>query len=237
MADTNIDPPPPLHPGQQPQPGAAQSDWHAVLHNRFIIAGLGALVLLLLTAIVLFALGGDNDNASTASGQPTADGRVTTPVLGPGLNGKLRTTASMRNGPGPGYPILGTIPRSAVVTVVGRNVDNTWFQVIYPPGFTIRGWVQATLIDIEGDVSSLVIAGPGAGPDIEVPTYAGPIDVPIPTEPGGTEFEETPTPRPTRVLPTSTPFPIPTEAPTFTPRPTSPPGRPGRATPDGTNGQ
>jgi uncharacterized protein YraI len=158
-------------------------------------------------------------------------------VIGPGLSGKLRTTASMRNGPGPGYPILGTIPRSAVVTVVGRNEDNTWFQVIYPPGFSIRGWVQATLIDIEGDVSSLVIAGPGAGPDVQVPTYAGPINVPIPTEPGGTEFEETPTPRPTRVLPTSTPYPVPTEAPTFTPRPTSPPGQPGRATPEGTNGQ
>jgi uncharacterized protein YraI len=237
MADTNVDPPPPLQPGQEQEPAPEHSDWQAILRNRFIIAGLGALVLLLLTAIVLFTLDGDSDSAATARGEPTADGRVTTPIIGPGLSGTLRTTASMRNGPGSGSAIIGTIRRGTAVTVVGRNEDSTWFQIIHPGVPTIRAWVQATLIDIEGDVSSLVIAGPGEGPDVEIPTFAGPIDVPIPTEPGGTEFDETPTPRPTRVLPTSTPFPIPTEAPTFTPRPTAAPGQPGRATPDGTNGQ
>lgn len=236
MADTNVDPPPPLYPGQEPPPSVTHSDWQAILRNRFIIGGLGALVLLLLTAIVLYTLGGDNNDTSTVSGDPTADGRVTTPVIGPGLSGKLRTTVSMHNGPGPGYAILGTIQRNAVVKVVGRNQDNTWYQVIYPPGGTLRGWVQASLIDVEGNTSTLVIAGPGAGPNIAVPTYAGPIDVPIPTEPGGTEIDETPSPAPTRE-PRFTPFPVPTEAPTFTPRPTSPPAQPGRATPDETKGR
>ena len=233
MADTNVDPPPPLYPEQEPPQGVTHSDWHAVLRNRFIIGGLGALVLLLLTAIVLYTMGDGDSDTSTVRADPTANGTVTTPVIGPGLNGKLRTTVSMHNGPGPGYSILGTIQRNKVVKVVGRNEDNTWYQVIYPPGGTLRGWVQAPLIDVEGDISTLVIAGPGAGPNNAVPTYAGPIDVAIPTEPGGTEIEDTPTPRPTRAA-TSTPYPVPTEAPTFTPRPTSPPAQPGHATPDET---
>lgn len=205
-------PPPPRDPGER-------IDWMSILRNRFILAGLAMLVLLLLIAIILFAVGGDDDDASNAAaGVEPTPGAETTPVLGPGLAGVMRATATMRNGPGSTYAILGTIPRDTVVTVVGRNEDETWFQVIYPPGSQLRGWVQASLIDVEGDTSELVIAGPGESPDVIVPTFSGPAV--IPTEPGGTELEE-----PTAVV-TPTSRPTNTPNPTWTPRPTATPAGP-----------
>lgn len=221
MDEHNPGGPPLLHPSDNATAPATEgwADWHAVLRNRFILGGLGSLVVLLLVAIVLFAVGGgDNNDTSAVAPRPTRDGGATTPVLGPGLPAQLRTTATMRNGPGPTYAILGTIPRDSVVTVVGRNEDDTWLQVLYPPGTQLRGWVQASLIDVNGDISELVIAGPGAQPDVPVPTYSGPIYTPVATEPGS-EFEPTRTPRPT-----FTPVPTWTPRAPRTPVPTSTPG-------------
>jgi uncharacterized protein YraI len=222
MDEHNSGDPPLLHPSGKASASAPATegwaDWQAVLRNRFILAGLGLLVVLLLVAIVLFAVGGEDENGTSGvAPQPTSDG-VTTPVLGPGLPGQLRTTTTMRNGPGSTYAILGTIPRDSVVTVVGRNEDDTWLQVLYPPGTQLRGWVRASLIDVNGDVSELVIAGPGEQPDVPVPTFAGPVFTPVATEPGS-EFEPTRTRRPT-----FTPVPTWTPRPTRTPPPTSTPG-------------
>src|SRR3972149_3743504 len=77
-----------------------------------------------------------------AAGGP--DGAVV-PLIG--LPGRLRSTARMRNGPDATYAILGTIPRGALVPVVGRNADATWLQVVYPPTSQLRGWVDASLLN------------------------------------------------------------------------------------------
>lgn len=212
-------PPPPFVPTNRKPPkleGSGPPDWQAVLHNRFILGGLGVLVVLLLSAIVLFALGGDGNKGAAVSGRTTPDGTSATAVIGPGLRGRMAATVGSRAGPGTSYAFLGLITSGAELTVVGRNADNTWYQVIYPPGSTLRVWVVASAIRIDGDTSALVIAGPAAGPDVVVPTFAGPSG-PLPTEPGGTEIEETPTfAEPTR-RPTFTPPPTWTPAPTRTP--------------------
>lgn len=215
--------PPPLMPTSQKPRGPREPGWldvQAVLRNRFILAGLGVLVVLLLTAIVLFAVGGDsNDKAPSVSGNPTDDPAATA-VIGPGLQGRMLATVGSRAGPGYSYAFLGLITNGTPLKVVGRNADDSWYQVIYPPSSTLRVWVIGSAIDITGDTSSLVIAGPAAGPDVVVPTYAGPAQ-PLPTEPGGTEIEETPT----AGEPTRTPRPAFTAQPTWTPRPTNtPPG-------------
>jgi uncharacterized protein YraI len=214
---TSRKPPPPKEPGAL--------DLQAVLRNRFILGGLGVLVVLLLAAIVLFAVGGDGNKGATVSGQPTVDGADATAVIGPGLRGRMTATVGSRAGPGTTYPFLGLITNGTLLTVVGRNADDTWYQVIYPPGSTLRVWIVSSAIAITGDTSGLVIAGPAAGPDVVVPTFAGPSG-PLPTEPGGTEIDETPTvdAQPTR-RPTFTPPPTWTPVPTNTPQgPVATPG-------------
>ena len=184
----------------------------ALLHNRLILGGLGLLVVLLLVAIVLFALGGGDDAAdrhlvvdfSTPDGRPTAVPRA-------GLIGRVRVTTSTHNGPGTGYAILGTIPAGAVVPLVGRNADATWVQVIYPPSSQLRGWVDASFIDVTADLSRLTIAGPGLGPSVLIPTGF------LPEEPTAALTPTTEVTTPAATAPTETPAPD-----TTPPEPTPP---------------
>ena len=191
--------------------------WLALLNNRFILAALSVVVVLLLTTVVLVAIGQDGaDTGDSPSnvGVPSGDKKTPGRPVG-GLAGRTATTATFRNGPGPTYVVLGTIPRGAVVAVVGRNEDQSWLQVRYPPNSNLKGWVDARLLDVDGDVTKLAISGPGPVPRAQV-TF-------IPTsaiyEPPATE---TPDLVPTRVArPTRTSTPRPTRTP-YTPPPATP---------------
>jgi uncharacterized protein YraI len=195
-------------------------DWQAFLRNRFILGGLAIVVVLLLIAVVLVVVGSGDGGPGprSVSGATTPDSESTA-LPRRGLIGHVRTTATMRNGPGRTYAILGTIRRGARVSVVGRNADETWLQITYPAGSQLRGWVDAGFIEVTGDISQLAIAGPGAGPSVLVPTGAVPTVgepvVPSPTQPLAAA---TATPSPS---PTAAPAPSPTltPAPTATPQP------------------
>jgi uncharacterized protein YraI len=204
--------------------------WQALLGNRFIIGALGTVAILLLTAIVLVAIGHGDDAGSGAGNIAVAgsDGDDETPQAPIGsVVGTTKNTASYRNGPGTRYVILGTIPHGVSVAVVGRNEDNTWLQVRYPPSSNLKGWVDAKLLNVDGDVSDLALAGPGpvASADVTyVPTVAiyEPPDTPAPdatVDDGEVDDEPTSTDRPTRTFtperPTVTPYR--TQAPTPTP--------------------
>jgi uncharacterized protein YraI len=200
--------------------------WQALLHNRFILSALSVVAVLLLTAIVLVVIGqGSGDTTGdTSSNGGVLSGRGKTPVrpVG-GLAGTTKTTATFRNGPGPTYVVLGTIPRGAVLAVIGRNKDQSWLQVRYPPNSTLKGWVDAQFLDVDGDLTTLVIAGPGPVPSVAVtfvPTF-------VATQPSATETTEA-EPGVTRTArPVRTPTARPTRPPTRTPRqfttPTPPP--------------
>jgi uncharacterized protein YraI len=188
------------------------------LRNRFIIAGLGLLAALLLAIIILVALAGEEQNSSTPveATDPTPDGQTTVIAPSEGLAGRIVNTAILRNGPGSGYAILGTIPSGAQVAVVGRNADNTWFQIV-PSSSSLRGWVEADYVQVTGDVTTLVIAGPGSEPSIAVPTR---INVPDEDEEPAVPTSPPRRPTATRAAPTSTTAP-PTAPPPTAPRPTA----------------
>jgi len=239
-------PPPELEELTQPQPALSPptqragpnasfwSEWSGPLQNRLILAALGIVVVLLLVAIVLIVIGhgrGGTEGNASVSAATRENSKTQVKPIG-GLAGKASTTISYRNGPGPGYTILGTIPKGAVVAVVGRSEDESWLQVRYPVNSTLKGWVDARLVNVDGDITALVIAGPGPVPNVEV-TFEPP---PTPFN-FGTPTEEvatlTPTrtvrPSPTvRVTPTRTPrqFFTPTqpELPSATPPPPVTPG-------------
>jgi uncharacterized protein YraI len=210
-------PPPPLLPEiAEPAPprpvataGGSSGEWLALLRNRLIIAGLSLIALLVVAAAVLVVIGNGDDEEQLRAGniQPTPLGGAAAPT-GEDLSGVLRTTASMRNGPGVEYPAIGTIPQGTAVAVVGRNADDSWVQVVYPPGFDVLGWVNLAFIDVEGDISALVIAGPGESPNVSVPTSSGPP--PATEQPSLPEPTGSPTRRPTN-----------TRVPTITPRPSA----------------
>jgi len=220
--------PPPL---EAPSPSSREAsggdgrgllgDVSALLQNRFILFGLGALAVLLLLTIVLVVVGDGDDDPAGSTVRPATPSDEETPVTLVGLPGELLSTTTMRNGPDTTYAILGTIPQGARVPVVGRNEDATWLQVIYPPGSQLRGWVSATVLEVDGDVAELVLAGPGTGPQIPIPTSFGFITPFVPVEETPTPPEEPPA---TRARPTRTPVPSATRivAGTSTPGPPQP---------------
>ncbi len=205
----------------------SKEGWSALLNNRFILGALGVVAVLLLTAIVLVAIGHGDDIGGDASNvvAPSGDETPLRPIGG--LAGTTVTTASYRNGPGPTYVILGTIPRGTTVTVVGRNANDTWLQVRYPTSSSLKGWVDAKLLDVDGDITVLAIAGPGpvASADITyVPTVAHYEPVETPTEELAEPTRRSrPTAAPTR-RPSVTPYrtPLPTNTPEQLPTATVP---------------
>jgi uncharacterized protein YraI len=213
--------PPPPSQGSSSGGGTGGIEWPEsldFLRNRFIIAGLGLLAALLLAMIILVALAGEEQDSSTPAGvtNPTADEETTVVSPSEGLPGEIVTTTILRNGPSRSYAILGTIPRGAQVAVVGRNEDNEWLQIV-PTSSSLRGWVEAQYVKVTGDISTLVVAGPGSGPSISVPTQ-----IVVPDEDDEPAAPTIPPQRPTSTRPAPTATAVPATAPPPTlPRPTA----------------
>ena len=109
---------------------------------------------------------------------------VATPVLTPmaGASVPIATVkyqvVNLYSGPGTSYPVAGQVVQRQACEVTGRNQANSWLQLTCADGQ--QGWVDARLVDIEGNLSTVII-----------------INVTL----------VTPTPT---VVPTSTPTPAPT---------------------------
>ncbi len=191
------EPPPEREPPPEPE-----IEWLVPFENRFIIAGVSLLGVLALTAIVLLVFSrGDGGATFTPNlGVLSNDDDDKTPTVDFALTAEALTTTTLRNGPSESFVPLGTVPRGARVPIVGRNEDDTWLQVTYPPGSPLRGWVNIEFFEVTGELHDVDIAGPGSGPSIVVPTSIptlvseDPTDTPVPTdEPTDTpEFKETP---------------------------------------------
>ncbi len=215
----------------QPAAEAKRSRWDAfapLLNNRLILSALGLVVVLLLIAIVLIAIGhgGKAGPAHVVSAAPTSDGK--TPLPRGDVSARLVNTASLRNGPSAAYAILGTIPKGATVAAVGRNSDQTWVQVQYPPGSNLTGWIDVHYLEVTGDLSQLSLAAPGPTPVVDLPTQPGlrPTAIIITAvEPTSTPTEQTPAVTSTftpakQVTPTPRPIESPTATPISTQQPT-----------------
>ena len=99
---------------------------------------------------------------------------------------------NVRSGPGVEYPPIGGLAEGRSAQIAGKNLEGTWWQIVYPPNSGGRGWVSAK---------------PQYSTAHNVETV--PV-VPVPPPP-------TPTPTPTP-LPTSTPVPSVTPTHTAVPR-------------------
>ncbi|MBI1278161.1 MAG: SH3 domain-containing protein [Anaerolineaceae bacterium] len=96
------------------------------------------------------------------------------------------TGLNLRSGPGTVYDRVGLVAGGAVVPIIGRVGDNSWWQIRY--GINV-GWVSGQYTSIYGICSSVpVIAAP------PTPTPTGSTPTPQPT------ITKTPTPQPTITL-------------------------------------
>lgn len=168
------------------------------LRNPLVLGGLGLVAVLLVAAVavVLLTPGDDGDNASASNPRrtPTAARTPTDGTPTEGVLARILDVVDVRAGPGERYPFLGTLRSGAPVRITGRNEDGTWVQIVFPPGSLQRGWIEASAVEIQGDLSAVPIATPEALELPEVPTPA--FSETETVTPEGTEVVETVTPTP-----------------------------------------
>lgn len=70
----------------------------------------------------------------------------------------VNTSANLRSGPGASYAVVGALPRSESVIVIGRNRANQWLKVRTMTG--VEAWVAISLVNLPGVVSTLPVMTP-----------------------------------------------------------------------------
>src|SRR5690606_17398985 len=148
----------------------------SLLSNPYVLAAvavLGAIVL----AIIVVAFFGRGDDTPQAAAPDVTRTPTTTPGGGngpvfTGLQARSIAIATVREGPALAYGNLGTLPANQDVDVVGRNDEATWFQIVFPFGTDLYGWVPESALALPDNVTALVpVAEPTqvTRPDIPTP--------------------------------------------------------------------
>ena len=116
-----------------------------------------------------------NEAEALASNIPQAD---TGPMLTALVNLNVRT------GPGTDYPILGKLTPGESIQIIGQNPEQTWWQIVYPPGSGSPGWVSGdTQYSTASSIEAVAAAQlPPPPPPTVTPTLA-PAPVIQPTQP------------------------------------------------------
>jgi uncharacterized protein YraI len=124
----------------------------------------------------------------------------------------------IRSGPGTGFAILGILSEGQTARAIGRNADDSWWQIEIPVTRG-EGWVSADFVEFSGDRNGLPLVGtpaPSASPSSTPTPTLAPSPTRTATATSSATASPTPTPSPSR---TATPAPTATEA-TARPQPT-----------------
>jgi hypothetical protein len=103
----------------------------------------------------------DPDDTNTPETSATSifrtDVRPTLPPLEPtGMLGSVIQKIHFRSGPAQSYPSLGTLDYGNVLRLTGRDLQNLWYQFVYPEGPGGRAWAASSFIKVvNGDPLTL----------------------------------------------------------------------------------
>lgn len=110
----------------------------------------------------------------TEQPQATAVPPTATPASG-NPQGTILVGSNIRSGPGTEYGTIGSYAANQVVDVLGKLVDNSWFQIKYYNG---EGWIAGSLISVPNAESVAVITPPPTPTPTPVPPTAAPAQGP-----------------------------------------------------------
>jgi hypothetical protein len=161
----------------------------SLLRNPYVLAGLAvaASIVFAVMVVVLFGGNGESDASPGASDDSVVVEPLTPVAGGRGVSARSIAAATVRDGPGTEFPEIAPLRTGQDIEVVGRNQASTWFQIYYPSGSDLKGWVPGSALRLpEGGTEkvAVVIATPVPRPTIALPS-------PTPEPPG------TPTATPT----------------------------------------
>ena len=152
-----------------------------LLNNPYLVAGMavaGAIVLAVLV-VLLFGSSGDDGTNGNVLIDPL------TPQPGAGLSTQSIATATVREGPSVEFIEVGTLRAGQEVNVLGRSDDARWFQITFPAGSNLKGWVPSSALSIpDASVNALLVVAstPIPRPTVIPPTATvGPPETATPT--------------------------------------------------------
>ncbi len=87
----------------------------------------------------------------------------------------------MREGPGLDYLAIGELSRNQDIEIAGRNEEGSWYNIYFPPGSSLRGWVPASALRLPSNTAAIPVVSvtPIPRPTVIQPT--------APPEPTGTQ--------------------------------------------------
>jgi uncharacterized protein YraI len=93
--------------------------------------------------------------AVNTAGVPVTDPSAPTPT---NFTATAQVNLNIRSGPGLTNPVVGWLPIFQTAQVIGRNTDNSWWQVRYG---TVTGWVSApyTTLQPGADINRIPVTG------------------------------------------------------------------------------
>jgi uncharacterized protein YraI len=131
------------------------------------LAGLlGVAFLFLVVWSLLGSVGGNSAQISSnpsvaANAQPVAQTTASSasaaaaPISPTGVTAIATGYPFVRSGPGQEYPVLTSLQDGQKVSVIGRNADSSWLQIMLPSGQ--RGWSGANLLTVSSQLSGVPI--------------------------------------------------------------------------------
>lgn len=122
----------------------------------------GTALRVLLLALIIVALVAPL-GASRAQAQAGSIATVNTPKL------------NIRNGPGAGYAVLGTVSQGSTITLLGRNADSSWAFI--RTASLLEGWSSTLFLTTTIQLSSLPVLGTGTTVEPTASVIVGSLNV------------------------------------------------------------
>jgi hypothetical protein len=142
---------------------------YSMLRNPYVLAALAVAgaIILAVAFVIMFSEGEDNPSGVVVTESSP------TPLPGelPGVQARGLAKAAIREGPGLEFFELGLLNKDQEVSVVGRNDDSSWYQIVFAGRLT--GWVPRSALKLPDDADEaieVVVFTPIPKPSVEQPT-------------------------------------------------------------------
>jgi hypothetical protein len=163
-------------PGLDDPLAAGYPDEQSLLRNPYVLAGLAVAASIVFAVMVVILFGGSDSsggNLAPAGEDPAVAVEPLTPAAGRGLTARSIAAATVREGPGPEHTEIAPLRSGQDIEVIGRNQSSTWFQIYYPAGSDLKGWVPGSALrlpDGGNDKLTVVMPTPIPRPTVALPT-------------------------------------------------------------------
>jgi hypothetical protein len=177
---------PPGSPRIRPAPPLQHGYDQSFLRNPYVLAGIAVGAAIFLAVILVFAFG--NKSSKLDSNEAPLIVEPLTPGPGRGVSARSVAAATVREGPGLDFLAIGELSRNQDIEIAGRNDEASWYNVYFPPGSSLRGWVPSSALRLPNNSAAIPVV---SVTPIPRPTVIQPTAPPEPT--GTPEGSVTPT--------------------------------------------